>query len=92
MRAGRLAGIPENIQEAMMGHAPRAGARSYGGEMPIQILHRAMQKIAYEDLDISHLHLALRGDPLSDAPRGLNDFILQGTRRPPVLRHRYPGA
>ena len=91
-RACQLAGIPEEVHVALMGHAPRETARSYGGEMPIQVLHRAIQKIAYEGLDLSHLHLALRGDPLSDSPRELNDFILRGTGKPPEMRHRFPDA
>jgi len=58
------AGVPLEIQIALVGHAAAEGAKGrakndtidrYGRGYPIAVLNEELQKVAYDDLDLSHL-------------------------------------
>jgi len=55
--ACRECGIEEAIHDALTGHSGGGVGRSYGGQMyPLPPLIKAMEKLKYKGLDLSHLH------------------------------------
>ncbi|MDA0990469.1 MAG: site-specific integrase [Verrucomicrobia bacterium] len=55
-RACRVAGIAEEVHDAITGHRPYMSGRRYGGPMPLQITSEAMSKVRY-NLDLKHLYV-----------------------------------
>lgn len=49
--ACRRARIPEDIHDALTGHASQSVARNYGGEYPLQVLKEAIGNIRYDGLE-----------------------------------------
>lgn len=52
--ACRMAGLPEDVHDALTGHSNGSVGRTYG-QMPITTLADAMARINYPGLDLSHL-------------------------------------
>jgi integrase len=49
--------LPEDISDAITGHTNLSIGRTYGGKLyPLQPMHAAMLKFAYERLDLSHCY------------------------------------
>jgi integrase len=58
--ACRAAGIEEAVFDALMGHSSGAVSRRYGQGYPLARLAEAMAQVRYSDLDLNHLHTAMK--------------------------------
>jgi integrase len=56
-RACRDASIDEEVHDCLTGHRPYWGGRRYGEGISLDVLAKAMARIEYRGLDLSHLHI-----------------------------------
>ena len=55
-RACRDCGIDEEVHDVLTGHRPYESGRRYGQGIAFKTLHRAISKVHFEGLDLSHLY------------------------------------